>query len=550
MGIGRCEEHARRNNLFRRSGITALFVVMVIALQSSPSDTFTPSAKAQTSVPNPNVTTTLFNGRSFRTTTTATTTPVTVLVPPSVIVLTPPTTTTTTIAPVLQLSVTNADFGPTSVGVSSAPNSLVVTNEGNLVIVLVSVVTEGPYAASGGSCVPGVALLPGQNCQVLVSFAPKNPGPQNGRLVVVANSPIGDVSAVGNLAGSGTRNSIAIEAPVVDFGAVLLGDAVPAANLVIRNTGSSSVKIAKVVLGPKAKEFAVAAKTCIGKLLPPQATCPFKVSVKPTAGGARSVLVIATGASGEAAQATLRIRISVAKLAITPIPMLLGTVIVGTPAAAKAMVVKNLGDVAVKVSKITLTGPQASEFVIVSDGCTGKTIAPKKTCPLTVAGTPAAAGLRAVEITVASSLKLPTKGSLRLIGKAVVTTTLVPLTTPTTPTPPASTIQRFDPKLVMNPAVGTPGRPTEAQGSGFPANSVVQLAWQGQPVLRDVTTDASGSFRVSVVLLRGERPGTRFMTVVDQEPNFGGVRAPFLLQLPTFQPPGGAGNPNSMVGRG
>ena len=465
--------------------------------------------------------------------------------PPVVIVLTPPT--TTTIPPVARLSVTNADFGQVTVGALSAPQGVSVVNDGNVALSVVSVTTDGPFVAGDSTCPVGLTLNPGQTCIVQVSFGPTNTGPQNGQLVLAASGAPGSVGAtgVGTLTGSGSRNSISIEPPAFSFGSVLLGDVVPTADLAVRNSGTGPVKVATIAFGPNAKGFSVVQKGCAGITLAPQATCPFQVTVKPAAAGSRSVLVVATGAAGETAQATLRISVSVAKLSITPVPLLLGSVTVAKPAPVKSLTVRNVGGVPVKIASVVLTGPQAVEFAVTADGCTGKTLAPKKTCPVAVVGTPAQPGLRAVEVLVNSSLKTPTKGAVRVVGQPlVVATTAAPTTVP------VPTVARFTPTLVMNPGVGTPGRVTEAQGSGFPANTPVQLAWEGRSVLVETVTDASGNFRVPIVILPGERPGTRAMTVVDQVPAFSGVRAPYLLQLGTFRPPGDAGRSGSLVGRG
>ena len=101
----------------------------------------------------------------------------------------------------------------------------------------------------------------------------------------------------------------------------------------------------------------------------------------------------------------------------------------------------------------------------------------------------------------------------------------------------------------MRPAVGRAGGVTSAIGTSFAPNAEVHLAWDGDPLVRTVTSDALGRFALPVTLLRGTRIGGRYMatTAGGASP---GLRAPFLVQLPTFKPPGDSGRFGSLVERG
>lgn len=117
----------------------------------------------------------------------------------------------------------------------------------------------------------------------------------------------------------------------------------------------------------------------------------------------------------------------------------------------------------------------------------------------------------------------------------VTVTTRPPTTTSTTTT---TTAPRLNPRVVVNPAVVIQGRVTNAFGEGFPADSIIRLAWKGSEPFLDVRTDANGRFNVPLVLVSHFRLGTSILTVVAQEPLFGEVAVPVLVQRATLQPQG------------
>lgn len=476
------------------------------------------------------------------------------------------------------ISIQNADLGSVGVGLTTPPQSVVVVNDGTIPLRLLKASVEGPFKlAAGSTCINGNVLNPRQTCSIPVTYTATIAGEETGKVTIGALAPDGNLSATGSLRGSGSKNQLAIDPPIADLGTLVLGNPIPEVNMLVRNTGSGPVRVTTVALTAKSAEFFINAKACVGVTLPPKGTCAFRVVLKVKKGGNKTIGVRATGASGEAATATIRGKIATARLVFAPAGLVLGNATVGQSAPPKPATIKNAGDIAVQVSSVKLSGPQAGDFSIASDGCTGKSLAPGKTCPLTVAGKPSAAGGRSVGVVVTGSLKTSAKGSVRLVGVLPTTTvrattppvttvpkkvttvpksvTTVPgpvVTVPPTPAPtttPPTTVARRTPKLIMNPAVAVPGRVTNAIGSGFPPNTIVSLAWAGEAVLRDVPTDENGNFRVPVFLLPNEPVGGRFMTVVDQEPVFGGVRAPFLLQLPTFKPPGQDGRSGQLVNR-
>jgi hypothetical protein len=80
-------------------------------------------------------------------------------------------------------------------------------------------------------------------------------------------------------------------------------------------------------------------------------------------------------------------------------------------------------------------------------------------------------------------------------------------------------------------------------GTGFPLDTTITLTWDkgltaGRPV--EVTTDATGAFRVGVYVLPHDIEGRRTLTAgtPDDPAAFPGVTAPYLVVPGSGQPPG------------
>ena len=469
-----------------------------------------------------------------------------------------------------RIQVTGFDFGAMQVGQRSAAADLVVTNVGSIPVRFLNATPEGPYAVVGTTCSTSGVLNVRSSCLVSVQYGPTDAGSQPGKLTVTVLAPAGNMAQAGPLLGTGARSQIVIDPGSVDFGSTTASDALAPAAFSIRNTGTGPARITGLGFAAPTKDFTIQPSGCIGATIAPGTNCPFTVIAKTTTSGPRTAIVVATGAASEVARASVKMTVLRTGLAITPSPVDLGVALVGTPAVSRKATVRNVGQVTVSIAALKLAGPQAGEFVVSANGCEGQVLKPKGTCVVTIAGSPTVPGPRAATLTVTGGRKETAKMGLRMRGAqptttvttkptttvAAVVTTAVSATAPTTPAtaapsaaPPTTAAPVYTPTLVMRPAVGRPGGVTTAIGTGFAPNAEVHLAWDGDPVVRTVTSDALGHFALPVVLLPGARIGGRYMatTAGGASP---GLRAPFLVQLPTFKPPGDSGRAGSLVGRG
>jgi len=167
------------------------------------------------------------------------------------------------------ISPASLSFPAQAVGTSSAPQVLTLSNMGDAILTISTIVVSGPFSQSS-NC--GSALAAGSSCAINVTFNPVLYGQASGSLTVTDN--VGN-SYVSSLNGTG-----------VDFALSVA----PASASVVR--GNSAIFIVTVpALG--GSFVSSVALSCAG--LPAKASCSFSpVSVVPEASGAKSTMIILT----------------------------------------------------------------------------------------------------------------------------------------------------------------------------------------------------------------------------------------------------------------
>ena len=106
-------------------------------------------------------------------------------------------------APAVTLSGSIADFGSLDVGITSAAQSLTLTNSGSAPLNIRSITTTGDFAATN-TCSASVA--PNASCSVLVTFRPTAAGARTGLLTIVDDAISGEVVIA--LSGTGTAPTL------------------------------------------------------------------------------------------------------------------------------------------------------------------------------------------------------------------------------------------------------------------------------------------------------------------------------------------------------
>ncbi len=106
--------------------------------------------------------------------------------------------------PGVSLSPSSLDFGAAGVGQSTAAQTLTLTNNGGLLLLITSSAISGDFALSGSTC--GSTLGVGSACTIAVAFAPSAAGTRTGALTLVDNAPSG--KQIVNFSGTGIDFSV------------------------------------------------------------------------------------------------------------------------------------------------------------------------------------------------------------------------------------------------------------------------------------------------------------------------------------------------------
>jgi hypothetical protein len=99
-------------------------------------------------------------------------------------------------------------------------------------------------------------------------------------------------------------------------------------------------------------------------------------------------------------------------LGLTPGSLAFDPQPVGSSAAARTLTVASTGSAPLRVRGIALSGGNAGAFVVVADRCSGVTLAPGASCPVSVSFAPDAAGSRSATLTIDGEGAGPATSSL------------------------------------------------------------------------------------------------------------------------------------------
>lgn len=212
---------------------------------------------------------------------------------------------------------------------------------------------------------------------------------------------------------AGTYHTLALTSPTVTFADQNLGGSATR-TFTIKNKDSVALNVTSVTLaGADASEFTLNASEMLTTVPGPTGSTTFTVTFAPTSEGQKNATI--TVASNDADEGSFEIvlsgagvvapEISIEQPAGTPLAnpeVAFADEIVGITSAAKTFAVKNSGNTALHISGVSLSGPDAADFVLdVSDSAstldplTGETT-------FTVAFAPTSGGLKSATLTVAS----------------------------------------------------------------------------------------------------------------------------------------------------
>jgi hypothetical protein len=188
-------------------------------------------------------------------------------------------------------------FPATTVGTTSAAQTVTLTNSGTSQLAISAISTTGNFSqtstcvSSGGSG----TLQPGAQCAIQVKFSPTAAGSLTGTLVIAHNAP-GSPLTIG-LSGTALPGTpaVGVSATSLAFGSVYTGSS-STLSVTLTSTGTAAVAITGVSVSGTG--FSLASNACSSSL-PPSAQCLIQVAFSPaTVASFTGTLVISHNAAG------------------------------------------------------------------------------------------------------------------------------------------------------------------------------------------------------------------------------------------------------------
>ncbi len=201
-----------------------------------------------------------------------------------------------------RVTLAEADLGTTLPGFPSDEWYVAVINTGTSSFVPARVsVNDGRFSINqdGSTCSLGIAVPPGADCTVKLSFTPNAPGPVSATLTV-AEEGFHATEVTSRVRGTGGDPTLRIDPAGTDLGDLVVGTAGGEFVFDVQNISLVPTTISEVVVqGADWADFQVTSNNCANRPLNPRATCTVGVAFTPTGAGRRTAVVRVATPAGQ-----------------------------------------------------------------------------------------------------------------------------------------------------------------------------------------------------------------------------------------------------------
>ena len=190
---------------------------------------------------------------------------------------------------IVEASPNPADFGAATVGSTSATQTIVISNSGNVptgfFIGIIAGGDSGSFQLLDENCTD-VPLMPAGSCTAHVRFRPQGPGSKTAHLAFFGE---GEGGAMVALRGEGVAPAVTLVPSGYDFGAQVSGTKGASHAFAVRNEGSTPLDLGSVtIVGSDLDQFPLVGDECTGATLTPGGECLVQVRFAPDGAGAKA----------------------------------------------------------------------------------------------------------------------------------------------------------------------------------------------------------------------------------------------------------------------
>lgn len=293
-------------------------------------------------------------------------------------------------------SPTSLTFGSQAVGTSSTPQVITLTDESATAMTISSVAITGTNSSDfseTNSC--GTSLAGKASCTITVTFKPTAAGTRTAAVTVTDNA--GGSSQSVPLSGTGS-GSVTVSPTSLTFPLQVIKTTSAAQDVTLLNGSSSTVTITSITFsGTDATDFAET-NNC-GSSVAANSSCTIAVTFTPGNINHRTATLTITDSAGTQ---TVAITGTGTAAEFSPTSLTFAAQTVGTTSPAQTITLTNAsGGATISITSLTITGTDASDFA--QTNTCGTSVAPKKSCTISVTFTPTATGARTASVSVSDN---------------------------------------------------------------------------------------------------------------------------------------------------
>lgn len=267
----------------------------------------------------------------------------------------------------LNIAPSPLDFGDQSVGATSDPQALTLSNAGTAILNISEItLATDPFAVSGGTCgASPLSIDAGDSCTIEYNFTPIIAGDVTQTVTVTSDAPSGTDSV--DLQGNGIQGELSVAPSPLDFGDQLVGTSSDPQVLTLSNTGNDVVNVSEVTLA--ADPFALVGGSC-GQApfsIAEGTDCTVEYTFNPTAiGEASQTVMIMSDAPSSPDSIDLLGNGVESALSITPSPLDFGDQQITTTSDTQILTLSNTGTASLTVTDVTTI---ADPFAVNGGSC-------------------------------------------------------------------------------------------------------------------------------------------------------------------------------------
>ena len=295
------------------------------------------------------------------------------------------------------LSPNSLTFTSQSVGSATTAQVITLTNSGKADLSLTSIAVSGANAADfaqSNNC--GSSVAAGASCAISVTFKPGASGTRTAAVALSDNATGGTQTVA--LSGSIATTDASVSPSSLALGSQPLSTASPVRAITLSNTGKGNLNVTSVaVSGVNASDF-TQSNNC-GSSVAAGTNCTINVTFKPAAARTRTAaVVVADTAVGSPQTVALSGTGDAPVASVSPSSLAFGNQAVGVTSSAQSVTLTNSGNAVLNVSRIAVSGTNASDFAQ-TNNC-GTSVAAGANCTISVTFKPSAGGSRSAALAV------------------------------------------------------------------------------------------------------------------------------------------------------